>query len=755
MKTKRLHILGLASVGILVAVFFYQTLLFGKLPVPTDTLVGLYHPWRDLYAKTNPRGVPFKNFLITDPVRQQIPWRKMSIEAWRSGHIPSWNPYNFAGTPLDANIQAAAFYPFNVLFFLFQFPVAWSMLIIMQPLCAGIFLYIYLRHRTVSPVASLLGAISWSLGGFSVAWMTWGTMMQTAMWLPLMLLSWDKLLSSAGNLHVRHWSVLMVTAIVMTALAGHAQIALYVYITATLYGVWRYRELPRSEASILIRGRPWKFIAIASVLFSAVAWFPLIQFLPETVRLTLAESATRPGWFLPWQNLVQFIVPDFFGNPATLNYWGVWNYGEFIGYIGLLPLIFALSVLFSRGVVRFWSSIVVVSIFFMLNHPITWLLQWANLPLVSVLQPTRLMVIVDLGLAILAAYGVDQFLGGKHVRAFRKVYVAIGLSLACVWVCIYTSYIWTKDGELIQNLLVSRRNMILPTLLYMIAGVVFIFTVRGKYTKIFWMFAVICIVSLDVLRFAWKFTPFTDPRIFFPTTKVIEYLQNQPKPFRIASLDHRILPPNVTGYYGLETIEGYDPLVSKRFEDFLRVSESGAIDLSGESGFNRIYTAHNMNAMLFPYFNVQYILSLVELTSTKLELVFVEGETRVYKYNEVRPRVYLAQDLTVMTGNTAQELLQEVMDAARQKQSTIVERALSVLSVPLGVDETAHIVAYDPYTLVVETQTLNSRLLVVLNQFNKKTRVTIDDTSARLEKVNYLFSGVVVPSGKHTVTLKY
>src|SRR3989304_3309109 len=84
-------------------VFFWQFLFKGLLPIPTDTIVGLYHPYRDLYVKDYPNGIPFKNFLITDPVRQQYPWRKLAISAEKNFELPLWNPYNFSGTPLLAN----------------------------------------------------------------------------------------------------------------------------------------------------------------------------------------------------------------------------------------------------------------------------------------------------------------------------------------------------------------------------------------------------------------------------------------------------------------------------------------------------------------------------------------------------------------------------------------------------------------------------------------------------------------------------
>src|SRR6478736_4738044 len=83
-------------------VFFSPTVVSGKLPIPADTIIGLYHPFRDLFAKDYPNGIPYKNFLITDPVRQQYPWRWLAITSEKNMQLPLWNPYTFAGGPLLA-----------------------------------------------------------------------------------------------------------------------------------------------------------------------------------------------------------------------------------------------------------------------------------------------------------------------------------------------------------------------------------------------------------------------------------------------------------------------------------------------------------------------------------------------------------------------------------------------------------------------------------------------------------------------------
>src|SRR3989344_1754572 len=142
MKTYLSKLLPLSIIFIILT-YFYPFLLQGKIPIPADTIVGLYHPWRDTVWDGFTAGVPYKNYLITDPVRQQYVWRKLAIEELKKGNLPSWNPYSFSGTPLAANFQTAAFYPLNLLFFIFPFQTAWGILIVLQLLIGGLALYFF------------------------------------------------------------------------------------------------------------------------------------------------------------------------------------------------------------------------------------------------------------------------------------------------------------------------------------------------------------------------------------------------------------------------------------------------------------------------------------------------------------------------------------------------------------------------------------------------------------------------------------
>ncbi|MBI4092233.1 MAG: hypothetical protein HY427_03455, partial [Candidatus Levybacteria bacterium] len=180
------------SVVLVTLVFFWQVFLKGLLPVPSDTIVGLYHPFLDLYAEISPAGVPFKNFLITDPVRQIIPWKELSVDLLSRPELPLWNPYEMAGKPHLANFQSGVFYPLNIILFVKPFYISWTVFVILQTVLVALFMFLYLRNLRLDIRASIFGAITFSFSGFSIAWLEWGNIVHTALWLPLILLSIDK-----------------------------------------------------------------------------------------------------------------------------------------------------------------------------------------------------------------------------------------------------------------------------------------------------------------------------------------------------------------------------------------------------------------------------------------------------------------------------------------------------------------------------------------------------------------------------------
>src|SRR5947207_1825753 len=101
------------------------------------------------------------------------------------------------------DILALLFFVVIVGIFFYQ-----TILIVSQPILAGIFLYLFLRRKNLEPVPSLLGALCFSFSGFSIAWLTWGTMLSTWLWTPLSLIAIDEIINGNSRKSIR-WVVLL------------------------------------------------------------------------------------------------------------------------------------------------------------------------------------------------------------------------------------------------------------------------------------------------------------------------------------------------------------------------------------------------------------------------------------------------------------------------------------------------------------------------------------------------------------------
>ena len=472
-------------------------------PIPADTIVGMFHPWRDFFG-----NLPFKNFILTDPVRQQYPWRELVVDQLKNFQLPFWNPYNFAGTPLLANIQSAVFYPLNILFLIFNFPIAWSIYILSAPVLGFIFMFLYLRNLKLGKYATIFGSLIFALCGFNVAWLENGVLTHTLLWLPAILWAIDR---------KKFFFFLLFT--LCSFYAGHWQTFFYVFIFSHIYLIFKnFKLLP-------------KFLILDSVFFvlSLPQLLPSLQFIFLSARSTDQQWLTNPGWFIPFQNLIQFISPDFFGNPATLNYTGIFFYQEFIGYIGIAGFLAAISALFiKRKIIYFFTGVAIIGLVFALPTPIAKLPFILNFPLISSSMPTRLLSIIDFSLAVLAAFGFQKL--------NKKIFLIFTLILGFLWILFPSKYLIIPAGLLLASFLF--RN----------------------YSKM-----LIFILVVDLGFFAFKFLPFSDAKYLYPDTKITKFLQEKTYDgtWRFMALNDEIFPPNFNVIYRLQSVSGYDPLYLK------------------------------------------------------------------------------------------------------------------------------------------------------------------------------------------------
>jgi hypothetical protein len=773
MIKKNTNFLPLTILLVISLSFFYQFFLFGKLPVPADTIAGLYHPMRDLYSHDYPNGIPYKNSLITDPVRQQFPWRSLAAMNWHSFTFPVWNQYNNAGMPLLANMQSAFFYPLNLLFFLTDFEISWSILIILQPVLACLFMFLFLRNLKLNQFSAFLGSFVYGFCGFSVAWLEWGTIGHVALWLPLILLSINKIAEVSGKITTKKasenliaffsckklilWSFIHIISLSSAFFAGHLQIFLYLYLVSVIYSVLLNLKHGIKIIALLVINN------LLFLLITSVQWIPSLKLILLSARGVDQIHINNPGWFLPVQNLLQFIAPDFFGNPATLNYWGVWNYGEFIGYVGIFPLIMAIYALFYRYDRKtfFFGSIFFVSLLFALSTWIARLPFQFNIPFISTSMPTRLLFLTDFSLSILAALGLDYFIRRDKKTKIIYPLIFILFVFLSVWILLLTT------SEISQeNIIIAKKNLILPFLIFLstfflIIAQATIIGQRLMIRKKINIFSIITIMLIsltvfDLFRFSYKFTPFSSSKYLYPKTKLTDFLQKNINNFRIISVDPRVLPPNFSIMYKIQSLEGYDPLYIRRYGELIAAIERGQPDIDPPFGFNRIISPKQFSSRLIDFLGVKYVLSLNDINDPKLKKVFEEGQTKVYENSEAFNRAFFVSQV-IPSSNKHQSIKYLFDSDIDLKRTAIVEDWNYSKTNFSPTDNRIEIKEYESNMISIITSNNKEAFLILTDTYypNWKARICASGTqncrNTRIYLTNYNFRGIIVPPGEHTV----
>lgn len=606
-------------------VLFWQFFLNGKIPLPADTIVGMYHPWRDLYARSYPNGIPFNNPLITDPVRQQFVWKKLVIDSYKKGELPIENRYSFSGYPLLANFQSGAFYPLNIIFFVLPFNLAWGIYIFLQFFLGGIFMFLFLRSlssKNKNPeVASategsrnqtaFLGSTVWILSGFWIAWSEWGNILHTALWLPLILLAIDKILNrDAGNNKV-FWPLIYLFSLAASFFAGHLQTFFYLYIFSCVYFLYLLRTAD-------CRPKTFFTFFILNSLFAIltfIQWYPTLQFILASSRNTdIRNILTREDWFIPLRHLVQLFIPDYFGNPAKGNYFGVWNYGEYLSYIGIIPIFLSgLGIFYSIKKRKniFWLIALTIVITFVTKNPVSEIPYRLGVSFFSTAQPSRLIFLLDFILIVFFAKAISQWFN-KHLPAATLFFLLFILILPL------TSFFQKEHSSIIL------RNSIQPVGIFILfLLIILIFRIFPKSKILFPI--IFLLIFFDQSRVFWRFNTFAKEEYIFPETKITKFLERdlQNGFFRIASLNAEIMPPNFSDFYKIPSIDGYDPLYLK---DYAKIISEGK-----ENGFNRIVQLNKPKSSIFNQLHVKYILTFDNLSDADYELTLTEGKTKLYR----------------------------------------------------------------------------------------------------------------------------
>src|SRR3989344_5929353 len=492
---------------LIVVLFFFQPIFKGQIPFPGDLLVGEYVPYNsNTYFGIAPGGVPNKGQGF-DVLRMIFPWKEFAIDSLKNGQIPFWNPYNFSGTPFLANFQNGFFYPFNLLFLLFSKLDAWTLYILFQPFLSALFTYIFLRELKISKISSVFGGLVFAFSSYMVVWMEYGNIGHSIIWLPFLLFLTEKLINKKS--------------IGYSILAGYIQTSIYLFIFSLIYMLFRLHQEKKLKPKALLH---LSFLFVLPVFISSIQLFPTIELFLHSAREAYSIDAISK-LLIPPMHIATFFAPDFFGNPATRNYFLEGTYIERVSYIGVIPILFFILAMGKKVPKIFWFFFVscVTVLLFSFNNPISIFLYSFKIPVLSTGVPTRIMYIFGFSAAICSAIGFDIWLKQKNIKILPQI-VILSAVYAILWFSVLLIPKIETNPQLLQNLLISKRNLILPTFMFL-SGLCLLITSRFIGRKHFLAFVFIALLLFEQFIFFKKITPFSPKEFFYPNTSVLSKLK--------------------------------------------------------------------------------------------------------------------------------------------------------------------------------------------------------------------------------------
>ncbi len=282
--------------------------------------------------------------IVSDNLTQNNPLRYLVAQSYLHGHLPSWNPFSWTGTPLAAGFNSGAFYPLIFLYLIFPPDIALG---VFQAILEAVFaLGMYQLFRNLGferRPSRIIAAISPFVGYYAAQSVHLDMVGGLAM-LPYLTLALIKGLRATSVAVSARYGLLFGIAYALVVLGGAPEAMIYEAIFMAVFGILELVYLrPKAKLISVFFGVG----AIAALLLPEVQILPGLLFINASQRGALPFDYATAGPFYP-TSFLSLVTPFLFGGPGGFtepNYFGPYGFEEVTIYIGIVPLILAMTTL--------------------------------------------------------------------------------------------------------------------------------------------------------------------------------------------------------------------------------------------------------------------------------------------------------------------------------------------------------------------------------------------------------------------------
>lgn len=352
--------------------------------------------------------------------------QKYFADRLAEGELPHWTPYIFSGFPFLADPQVGAWYPLNWPFFLSGItPRAIQFEIFLHALLACFGAWLLARRMLQDESASLVAALGYGLSGFFAAHASHVGMLQTAAWLPWLLLLFQK----SADVKLSSYIPLAGLAAGSMLLAGHFQTSLYALSAVVISAGAEAFQNPRKRSRLLVS---LPIVVLIAVGLAALQLLPSAELVKHSIRADLDTAASSEG-VLTFGALSTLLLPDALG-AISGDYRGPGDITQHYLYGGFLLLPLAALGLWTRAVRPLAIALVALPLWYALGPSFGLARLLGALPgFGQIRAPVHCWFVIALGLALLAGAGAQALIRKFQFRFSAYILAAVLLADLVYW----------------------------------------------------------------------------------------------------------------------------------------------------------------------------------------------------------------------------------------------------------------------------------------------------------------------------------
>lgn len=533
-----------------------------------------------------------------------------------------WDASIWGGFPALGDAPRMFWYPPALLALV---PGSWEVFMVLAYVLAASFTYGYVYSLTRSRLGATVSGFSFAVCGFMIAHLGHAAIVHTVAWLPLIVWALSELARTKGRLR-GFWLTTAALAVTCAALAGHAQMFVYVIVLAVMCALvigWRAN---------VGRARYYTLCLLFMLLGVGLA---AVQLVPtaELTRLSLRAQLTFDEFVafgLPLRQLPMLAfpylyggAPDSFYSAAYFGAWpssaDAWGATELIGYVGLLPLVLAAVALVAdprRRVIWFWTGVAAVALLLALGEAtplprLTYLLPVVN----KFRAPARHLFAFAFAVSVLAGVGagaIQQQTASSRLVRRVVVCAALVLGLCLVMVKLFAGRLnelaLQRLGNTISLNPLANPAVGVPLLIFLGASLaLFYWSLR---TRSRWRGTLLVAVLLvDLFSFAWFYewryrSPYNaylnPPAAANSYSAQLDATHERLLPIRGVNGRLSELPPNLSHLWRLPSASGHGPFILARMSSLLAMKPNGSSDDSWRNPANQALDLMAVRYLLVP-----------------------------------------------------------------------------------------------------------------------------------------------------------